>query len=288
MEFRLRGPAGQTTLKGVASEGDVGAFLDQVADATGVSKICLQLLVGFPPKPLQLPNNSDPVSSLGLRTGEAITVREVEPAGSAGVVARRIIESDNSCLFNAIGYVMEGRRGMAPGLRQVIAERIKKDPETYSEVFLARANDEYCDWILKSDSWGGAIELSIFAEHFQCEIAAFDVCTMRRDLYGEGSGYSRRCMVLYDGIHYDALALTPKTDSAEAEDTTMFDVGPVADHAGAKAAAFVAEQNKLRQFTDTANFTLRCLVCQQGVCGNAEAEQHAKATGHQSFAEYTR
>lgn len=24
------------------------------------------------------------------------------------------------------------------------------------------------------DSWGGAIELSILAEHFQCEIAAYD------------------------------------------------------------------------------------------------------------------
>lgn len=32
------------------------------------------------------------------------------------------------------------------------------DPETYSEVMLGRPNDEYCRWILKPESWGGATE----------------------------------------------------------------------------------------------------------------------------------
>ena len=37
------------------------------------------------------------------------------PDGSA--VVRRVIASDNSCLFNAVGYVMEGSRAQAPKLR---------------------------------------------------------------------------------------------------------------------------------------------------------------------------
>ena len=37
------------------------------------------------------------------------------PDGSA--VVRRIIAPDNSCLFNAVGYVMEGSRAQAPKLR---------------------------------------------------------------------------------------------------------------------------------------------------------------------------
>ena len=37
------------------------------------------------------------------------------PDGSA--VVRRIIASDNSCLFNAVGYIMEGSRAQAPKLR---------------------------------------------------------------------------------------------------------------------------------------------------------------------------
>lgn len=31
------------------------------------------------------------------------------PDGTA--VMRRVVDADNSCLFNAVGYVMEGRRG---------------------------------------------------------------------------------------------------------------------------------------------------------------------------------
>uniref|UniRef100_A0A7N2M8F0 OTU1-like C-terminal C2H2-type zinc finger domain-containing protein n=1 Tax=Quercus lobata TaxID=97700 RepID=A0A7N2M8F0_QUELO len=41
-----------------------------------------------------------------------------------------------------------------------------------------------------------------------------------------------------------------------------------------------------RRFTDTANFTLRCGVCQIGVIGQKEAVEHAQATGHVNFQEY--
>ena len=37
------------------------------------------------------------------------------PDGTA--VVRRVIDADNSCLFNAVGYVMEGSRSRAPELR---------------------------------------------------------------------------------------------------------------------------------------------------------------------------
>ncbi len=30
---------------------------------------------------------------------------------------------------------------------------------------------------------------------------------MRCDVYGEGNGYHERVMVIYDGLHYDALAM---------------------------------------------------------------------------------
>lgn len=43
-------------------------------------------------------------------------------------VVRRIIDSDNSCLFNAVGYVMERSRRKAQELRQVIARVVAADP----------------------------------------------------------------------------------------------------------------------------------------------------------------
>ena len=48
------------------------------------------------------------------------------PDGSC--VVRRIIDSDNSCLFNAVGYVMDHSRALAQQLRQVIADRVAADP----------------------------------------------------------------------------------------------------------------------------------------------------------------
>lgn len=43
-------------------------------------------------------------------------------------VVRRVIPSDNSCLFTAVGYVMENDRGRAAALRKVIADAVAADP----------------------------------------------------------------------------------------------------------------------------------------------------------------
>lgn len=56
--------------------------------------------------------------------------------------------------------------------------------------------------------------------------------------------------------------------------------------AAAGAEQLVAACHQARQFTDIANFTLRCGVCQIGLKGEKEAAEHAKATGHQNFSEY--
>lgn len=44
--------------------------------------------------------------------------------------------------------------------------------------------------------------------------------------------------------------------------------------------------HEARQYTDMANFTLRCKDCHMGVKGEKEAVAHAKATGHANFGEY--
>jgi ubiquitin thioesterase OTU1 len=93
-------------------------------------------------------------------------------------------------------------------------------------------------------------------------------------------------MLLYDGLHYDAMALA-KPGAARGDDATIVrSTGPEAAEADAKARAVVEQAHAARQFTDTANFALRCLVCQLGLKGEKEAVEHAKATGHQNFGEY--
>ncbi|GAA0149468.1 cysteine protease [Lithospermum erythrorhizon] len=205
-----------------------------------------------------------------------------------GTLVRRVIQSDNSCLFNAVGYVMDHNKSKAPELRQVIADTVASDPEKYSEAILGKGNQEYCAWILNPEKWGGAIELSILADYYGREIAAYDIQTTRCDLYGQGKNYNERAMLIYDGLHYDALAMTPFEGAPEEFDQTIFTVqkdrtiGPVE----ALALNLAKDQQRKRSFTDTGNFTLRCGICQIGVVGQKEAVEHAQATGHVNFQEY--
>lgn len=40
------------------------------------------------------------------------------------------------------------------------------------------------------------------------------------------------------------------------------------------------------KYTDISEFTIRCLVCREGLTGVEEAQAHAAKTNHQQFAEY--
>ena len=63
-----------------------------------------------------------------------------------------------------------------------------------------RPPSDYISTILSSNSWGGAIELSIFARHYETEIWSIDVKTGRIDRFGEGSGFLNFTLVVYSGI----------------------------------------------------------------------------------------
>ncbi|KAH1062678.1 hypothetical protein GLYMA_02G291000v4 [Glycine max] len=191
-------------------------------------------------------------------------------------------------VLNHFRYVMDHDKKKAAELRQVIAATVASDPQKYCEAFLGKPNAEYCNWILDSEKWGGAIELSILADYYGREIAAYDIQTTRCDLYGQESNYSERVMLIYDGLHYDALVMSPFEEAPEEFDQTIFavqknrSIGPVEG----LALTFVKDQQRKRSYTDTSNFTLRCGVCQIGVIGEKEAVEHAQATGHVNFQEY--
>jgi len=202
---------------------------------------------------------------------------------------RRVIESDNSCLFNAVGYGVERTLTKASELRAAIVTAIKADPETFNEGFLGKPTEEYVSWITRTNSWGGQVELFILSKHYGVEIAAYDIQTERCDIYGQSEGYTTRIAVIYDGLHYDALVLSPVPDGSRPEDDVTHlpsSDDPRCDVVDLKMRALVREQHLARSFTDTANFSLRCLVCQKGLKGESEAVAHAKETGHANFGEY--
>lgn len=214
-------------------------------------------------------------------SGAAATSTSVRSNATHAI--RRVIESDNSCLFNAVAYCAERSLREAPRLRRVVAEAVAREADTFNEAFLGKPPKEYIEWITRPNTWGGQVELYILASHYRVEIAAYDIQTERCDVYGEGEGYDDRIMVIYDGLHYDAIVLNPSPAGTDAsKDVTRVPAGASLP----SVAALVRQQHAAKKYTDTANFSLRCLVCQQGLVGQTEAVAHAKSTGHANFGEY--
>ncbi|KAF8428757.1 zinc finger protein [Tirmania nivea] len=197
------------------------------------------------------------------------------------------MEDDNSCLFRALSYVLTNGLTSPTELRQIVTIGIQGDPETYSAAVLGQPVDDYCQWISMESSWGGGIELAILAKFFDIEILAIDVSTLSTMRFNDPC--PRFCMLVYSGIHYDALALSPLTEYSSLlqgpdADTCIFDRG---DEGVLQAAMELVRKLKQKKyFTDTKRFTLRCGGCGVGLVGEEEARGHARSTGHTEFGEY--
>lgn len=92
-------------------------------------------------------------------------------------------------------------------MRNIIADAVKSDQESFSEVVLGKSNDDYCLWIQNPNSWGGAIEVSILANFYKMEVAVIDTQSGTIIKFGEDKNFPHRVFLIYDGIHYDPLYL---------------------------------------------------------------------------------
>lgn len=208
-------------------------------------------------------------------------------AGSSSIAEdgdflRRAVPDDNSCLFRSVSYLL-GQNMSPASLRAIVATEVKEHPEFYNEASLGRSNVEYQEWIQRETAWGGAIELAIFAKHFKVELAAFDIKTSRMYCYGEDDHYELRAYLLYDGIHYDPLALALGGEAFREMDVTMFGREDVVAENKARAVAKAEKDRKA--YTDTQNFKLKCEDCGKILYGEKAAVEHGKSTAHSSFTE---
>ncbi|KAH9027593.1 OTU-domain-containing protein [Lactarius pseudohatsudake] len=201
-----------------------------------------------------------------------------------GYLVHRIVPDDNSCMFASVALLFEQNMQKAPVIRQVVAEAIRRDPETWSDAILGRPRDEYIRTILSPNSWGGAIELTILAAHYRTEIASIDVETGRIDRFGDAGS---RALLVYSGIHYDAAVLAPQPD---APSDFCVSVVPSSGAEGERVldalGALATKLRAKRAYTNTATFDLKCEVCGKGLKGEKEARAHASETGHVKFGEF--
>lgn len=313
---RVKSAQGQFRLDTLSGASTVEELQGCLFSLTGVAPGAMRLLLATdcPPRPLDCSDPQRRLDALPLRSGDTLIVQEEqkraaqkkreepteaewqqwsspsqkEEAGVPlpGVLVRRPVPADNSCLFTSVYLALSGGdydAGAGAALRQVIADCVAADRETYTEAFLGRPNREYCTWILNEDHWGGAIELSVLSRHYRVEMVAVDAQSGRLHRFGGGeeAGCDQRLLLLYDGIHYDPLVLEPLEPGQPVR--TLFPAHE--DALLALALELAQEARASRQFTDVRNFTLRCLACDLGLVGQEAARQHAAQTGHLGYGE---
>ncbi|KAK9366282.1 hypothetical protein V1509DRAFT_294080 [Lipomyces kononenkoae] len=206
------------------------------------------------------------------------------PCGPDNVVVLRVMDDDNSCLFRAIGYALLRNLDTMHELRSLVATAILEDPIEYPDVVLGRPREEYCAWISRSNSWGGAIEIAVLAKHFDITICSIDVATGRVDSFNPNR--PTFIIVMYSGIHYDTVALAPEGIEGTYEfDQTVFDNDAAGQQVLTSADDLAALLRKKHYFTDTAQFSIKCEVCGSVFKGERQAQSHSDSTGHTRFQE---
>ncbi|EFR02703.1 ubiquitin thioesterase OTU1 [Nannizzia gypsea CBS 118893] len=325
MRLRIRGPNGQSaiTLEDTAT---VEELLNHISQVTTLSSFDIKY--GYPPQPLTLSqfDAKSKVIDIGVNlNGEQLIVsKREEPAGQpqpsndqakgrsaaplsltkkkssiednapeipspehGGTIVLRVMPDDNSCLFRAVGSAVIGAMDTMTELRSIIAQSIQAQPDFYTTAVLEKSPDDYCRWIQTEHAWGGGIELGILSKHFEIEICSIDVQTLRIDRFNEGC--PTRCIVVYSGIHYDTVALSPSDEPythayAPPEfDTRIFDSSD--SIILEKAIELCRILKEKHYYTDTSNFQIKCNICGGLFIGEKGATAHASETGHYDFGE---
>ena len=196
---------------------------------------------------------------------------------------RRYVNADNSCLFSTIAYLIDKDNfNENSGLiyRIMIVDYIK-DNEISNDI-LGMEKDEYIKKISEQTTWGGAIELKLFSDIYQIEIASLDVQSGRIDIFGETNDYDRRIYILYNGIHYDPLVMNTNENADTKEDITIF--SPYDDNKLVIFKDYVEDIKSTGDFVDLSNINnYKCNMCNEEYQCEEDAMIHGQTTDHWSF-----
>jgi ubiquitin thioesterase OTU1 len=149
----------------------------------------------------------------------------------------------------------------------------------------------YQNYILDRSTWGGGLELRILSMIYQREIATFNIETARQHTFGEDQTppFPKCIMVIYNGVHYDALAIAKSPRAKESDDITEFNPRTKRGKMIIAAAQKMVElKNRGAQFTSNSvmgSTKLRCDDCKKTFASEREAKSHAEKTSHTSFSQ---
>lgn len=305
----LRAPHGQSRIQ-IEDDSTLADLISLIKTKTELDKFTLKY--GYPLQNLDITPaaQGSTVKDLKLR-GETIVVAPIEsstalppPPASApepfkpkpmepdetslewsergGYIVLRVMPDDNSCMFTAVGGALN-LPNPSRLLRDQIAAYILSHPQTYNDAILGDTPELYVGRMLQTDTWGGAIELSVLSDLYDIEISSIDVKSLRVDRFGEGK--KERIVILYSGIHYDRIAFAMDLGYPLEVDVTKWPTTD--DEILAKAGELAARLQRMHYFTDTTDFVIKCEVCNWIGQGTRDAAKHEKDTGHREFGEMT-
>lgn len=133
--LKVKTSRGQHVVDILSADETVGTLKSKISEITRIPVEGLNVLIGFPPKPLDLSDNENSLSTTGIKNGDSLIVEEKSlpdviaaatcrqlkednvvaqrlaphgtvPAahiGADGILLKQVVPSDNSCLFTSIG-----------------------------------------------------------------------------------------------------------------------------------------------------------------------------------------
>lgn len=128
--LRVKSKTGHKIVDNLMSQDTVTKLKNKLSEVTGVQIDALRVLRGFPPKPLNLSDGNATLKESDITSGETLIVEEKQVvcngeervqetppthvtdqddfANCPGILMKKVVPADDSCLFTSVGYVLNG------------------------------------------------------------------------------------------------------------------------------------------------------------------------------------
>lgn len=278
---------------------DNGSTVGDLLENASPKIIVERIRFGYPPQTLEITPETrlQKLEDVGLSSGEKVslicesgpnngTVIEGTPkepplridqikVGDKTLQVHKVPD-DNSCLFHSISYCMYKDITISSKLRELCSREILGDKSKYNEAILGKRPQDYSNWILRKDSWGGGIEISILSSAMNVGIYVLDMDAVKYEKFNDDK-YDQFIVIMFNGVHYDSIEY-------KENHTTVFDKNDsVSDIMMASALDMATNMKQKGYAFNTQRAQIICHICRETFTGERDIARHAEKTGHTDF-----
>lgn len=132
MQLRVKHKGGQSVISNLTLTSSVEELLGELSKCTQIPANSVKVLRGFPPVAMDVSNRAASLGQCGLQERDTVLVEELpaeikpvqatlensvpsaaeaemgNPEIPTGILMRKVVPADNSCLFTSIGFCLSG------------------------------------------------------------------------------------------------------------------------------------------------------------------------------------